>query len=171
MAMSLTSILCILMGIEARPQDWTACSGVPSQLSMRDSHHLLMSILTCESIGHHLLPMLPLGQNMTATALHGMAAPKQTQFQMTDTTVRWAMRSALTTQNPVMTLVHVAWRAGSAYTKWLGHPLVHVLLRVKACRNPRWHATYYHVHLGKVKAHAGVKGNILANAAAKQVVT
>ena len=48
---------------------------------------------------------------------------------------------ALTTQAPVMTLVHVAWRAGSAYTKWLGHPLVHVLLRVKARRNLRWHAT------------------------------
>ena len=58
-----------------------------------------------------------------------------------DTTVRWAMASALTTQASVMTLVHVAWRAGSAYTKWLGHPLVHVLLRVKACCNPRGHAT------------------------------
>ena len=55
----------------------------PSQLSMRDLHHLLMSILIHEDIGHHLLPMLPLGQNMTATALHGMAAPKQIQFQMT----------------------------------------------------------------------------------------
>ena len=51
------------------------------------------------------------------------------------------MASALTTHAPVMTLVHVAWRAGSAYTKWLGHPLVHVLLKVKARRNPRWHAT------------------------------
>ena len=40
-----------------------------------------------------------------------------------------------------MTLVHVAWMAGSAYTEWLGHPLVHVLLRVKACCNPRWQAT------------------------------
>ena len=29
----------------------------------------------------------------------------------------------------------------------------------------------HHVHLGKVKAHAGVEGNILADAAAKQVVT
>ena len=58
-----------------------------------------------------------------------------------DTTVRWAMASALTTQAPVMTLVHVAWRAGSAYNKWLGHPLVHVLLRIKARRNPQWHAT------------------------------
>ena len=55
-------------------------------------------------------------------------------------TVRWAMASALTTQAPVMTLVHVAWRAPSAYTKWLGHPLMHVPLRVKARRNPRWHA-------------------------------
>ena len=27
------------------------------------------------------------------------------------------------------------------YTKWLGHPLVHVLLRVEARHNPRWHAT------------------------------
>ena len=57
-----------------------------------------------------------------------------------DTTVRWAMALALTTQVPLMTLVHVAWRAGSAYTKWLGHPLVHVLLRVKARRNPQWRA-------------------------------
>ena len=29
----------------------------------------------------------------------------------------------------------------------------------------------HHVHLGKVKAHAGVAGNILADAAAKMVVT
>ena len=29
----------------------------------------------------------------------------------------------------------------------------------------------HHVHLGKVKAYAGVEGNILADAAAKQVVT
>ena len=29
----------------------------------------------------------------------------------------------------------------------------------------------HHVHLGKVKAHAGVEGDILADAAAKQVVT
>ena len=58
-----------------------------------------------------------------------------------DMTVRWAMALPSTTQAPVMTLVHVAWRAGSAYTKWLGHPLVHVLLRVKACCNPRGHAT------------------------------
>ena len=29
----------------------------------------------------------------------------------------------------------------------------------------------HHVHLDKVKAHAGVEGNILADAAAKQVVT
>ena len=81
--MSLTSILCKLVGIEGSHQDWTACQGVPSQLSMRDLHYLLMSILTRKSIGHHLLPMLPLGQNMTATAVHGMAAPKQIQFQMT----------------------------------------------------------------------------------------
>ena len=58
-----------------------------------------------------------------------------------ETTVRWAMASALNTQAPMMTLVHVAWRAGSACTKWLGHPLVHVLLRIKTHRNPRWHAT------------------------------
>ena len=31
--------------------------------------------------------------------------------------------------------------------------------------------TGHHIHLGEVKAHAGVEGNILANAAAKQVVT
>ena len=74
-----------------------------------------MSILTHKSIGHRLVPMLPLGQNIAATALHGMAGPMQTQFQMTvpnganmDMTVIWAMASALTTQAPVVTLVHVA---------------------------------------------------------------
>ena len=46
---------------------------------MRDSYVLLMSILVHEATGHLLLPMLPLGQNLTATALHGMAAPRQTQ--------------------------------------------------------------------------------------------
>ena len=50
------------------------------------------------------------------------------------------MASALTTQAPVMILVHVAWRAESTYTKWLGHPLVHVLLMIKARLNPQWHA-------------------------------
>ena len=58
-----------------------------------------------------------------------------------DMTVRGAMASVRTTQSPVMTLMHIAWRTGSAYIKWLGHPLVHVLLNVKARRNPRWHAT------------------------------
>ena len=77
-----------------------------------------------------------------STAWHGCSQANPVSDDDTmDMTVRWAMASALTTQNPVMTLVHVAWRAGSAYTKWLGHPLVHVLLRVKARRNPRWHAT------------------------------
>ena len=50
------------------------------------------------------------------------------------------MVSALVTQAPVVTLVHVAGRAGFAYTNWLGHPLVHVQLRVKACRHPQRHA-------------------------------
>ena len=77
-----------------------------------------------------------------STAWHGCSQANPISDDGTmDTTVRWAMASALTTQSPVMTLVHVAWRAGSAYTKWLGHPLVHVLLRVKARRNPQWHAT------------------------------
>ena len=30
-----------------------------------------------------VIQLLPLGHNMTATALYGMAAPKQTQSQMT----------------------------------------------------------------------------------------
>ena len=38
---------------------------------------------------------------------------------------------------PVVTMVHVTGREGYAYTKWLGHPLMHVLLRAKARRNPR----------------------------------
>ena len=57
-----------------------------------------------------------------------------------DKTIRWAMASALTTQAPVMTVVHVASKPDSAYTKWLGHPLVHVLLKIKARRNPQWQA-------------------------------
>ena len=77
-----------------------------------------------------------------STAWHGCSQANPVSDDSTmDMTVRWAMASALTTQNPVMTLVHVAWRTGPAYTKWLGHPLVHVLLRVKACCNPRGHAT------------------------------
>ena len=76
-----------------------------------------------------------------STAWHGFSQANPVSDDGTmDTTVGWAMASALTTQAPVMTLVHVPWRAGSAYTKWLGHPLVHVLLRVKARRNPHWHA-------------------------------
>ena len=138
--------MCMLVGIGARSQDWTACRGVPSQLSMTESHHLLMSTLIHECDGRYLLPMLPLGQNPTATALHSMAAPKHpvSDDGIMDTTVRWVMASALTTLAPVMTLVHVAWSTGSAYTKWLYHPLVYVfnvLLRVKARRDPWWHAT------------------------------
>ena len=63
MVVSLTSILCISVGIGGKPQDWTAREGVPSHLSLRHLHHLLMSILLCKSIGFHLLPMLPMGQN------------------------------------------------------------------------------------------------------------
>ena len=57
-----------------------------------------------------------------------------------DTTIRWAMASALTTQAPVMTVVYVASKPDSAYTKWLGHPLVHFLLKIKARCNSQWQA-------------------------------
>ena len=45
------------------------------------------------------------------------------------------MASTRTTQALMMTLVYVAWRAGFAYTKCLGlgHPVVHVLARVRVC--------------------------------------
>ena len=39
-----------------------------------------------------------------------------------------------------MTVVHVAPTPDSGYTKWLGHPMVHVLLKIKARRNPQWQA-------------------------------
>ena len=50
------------------------------------------------------------------------------------------MACALTSQAPVMTPVHAASKPDSAYSKWLGHFLVHVLIRTKACRNPQWQA-------------------------------
>ena len=40
----------------------------------------------------------------------------------------------------MMTLVHVASKPDSAYTKWLGHPLAHVSIRIEARRNPQWQA-------------------------------
>ena len=77
-----------------------------------------------------------------STVWHGCSQANPVSDDATmDIAVRWALASALTTQAPVMTLVHVAWRTGSACTKWLGHPLVHVLLRLKGRRNPQWHAT------------------------------
>lgn len=58
-----------------------------------------------------------------------------------DTTIRWGMASALTTQASLMAVVHVASKPDSAYTKWLGHHLLHVLLKIQARRNPQWQAT------------------------------
>ncbi len=50
-----------------------------------------------------------------------------------DKAVRWAMASALSTDEPVLTVMSLAYKSGSAFTNWLGHPLVHILLK---CRRP-----------------------------------
>ena len=110
---------------------------------MRDVHPLLMSTPAQASIGHPLLSMLPLEQSMTAGALHGKAAPKPVHLQRKmlwtqPSDGQWPLQA--TTQAPVMTVVHVSSKLDSAYTKWLGHRLVHVLLRIKAGRNPQWQA-------------------------------
>ena len=56
---------------------------------------------------------------------------------MMDTAVRWAMASALTTQDPVLTIMNLNVQPASACTKWLGHPLVHVMLRIQPRRNAK----------------------------------
>ncbi len=48
-----------------------------------------------------------------------------------DKAVRWAMASALITDQPVLTVMSLAYKSSSAFTKWLGHPLVHILLKCK----------------------------------------
>ena len=56
------------------------------------------------------------------------ASPPFTDEEM-DKAVRWAMASALTASLPVLTFMPLSGKRKAAYTKWLGHPLVHVLLR------------------------------------------
>ncbi len=41
------------------------------------------------------------------------------------------MASALSTDQPVLTFMSLAYKSSSAFTKWLGHPLVHILLKCK----------------------------------------
>ncbi len=48
-----------------------------------------------------------------------------------DKAVGWAMASALSTDEPVLTVMSLAYKSSSAFTKWLGHPLVHILLKCK----------------------------------------
>ncbi len=48
-----------------------------------------------------------------------------------DKAVRWAMASALITDQPVLTVMSLAYKSSSAFTKWLGHPFVHILLKCK----------------------------------------
>ena len=69
-------------------------------------------------------------QDGYSTAWDGcsQASPPFSEEEM-DKAVRWAMASALTTAAPVLTIMPLSWRRNAAYTKWLGHPLVHVLLK------------------------------------------
>ncbi len=48
-----------------------------------------------------------------------------------DKAARWAMASALSTDHPVLTVMSLAYKSNSAFTEWLGHPLVHILLKCK----------------------------------------
>ena len=63
------------------------------------------------------------------------------QEDMMDTAVGWAMASALTTQEPVLTIMNLSLQPRSACTKWLGHPLVHVMLKIQPRRNANWCAS------------------------------
>ena len=51
------------------------------------------------------------------------------------------MASALTTQDPVLTIMNLSLQPRSACTKWLGHPLVHVMLKIQPRRNANWCAS------------------------------
>ncbi len=46
-----------------------------------------------------------------------------------DKVVKWAMASALSTDQPMLNVMSLAYKSSSAFTKWLGHPLVHILLK------------------------------------------
>ncbi len=52
-------------------------------------------------------------------------------YEEMDKAVRWAMASALITAQPVLTVMSLAYKSSSAFTKWLGHPLVRILLKCK----------------------------------------
>ena len=77
-----------------------------------------------------------------STAWRGCSqADPPRQEDMMDTTVRWAMASALTTQDPVLTIMNLSLQPRSACTKWLGHPLVHVMLKIQPWHNANWCAS------------------------------
>ncbi len=83
-------------------------------------------------IGPQLLQTLRLMQELIFTALHGRAALKQnppSADEETDKAVRWAMVSAPSTEQPVLTVMSLAYMGSSAFRKLLGHPLVHILLQ------------------------------------------
>ncbi len=44
-----------------------------------------------------------------------------------DEAVRWAKASVLSTDQPVLTIMSLAYKSSSAFTKWLGHLLVQIL--------------------------------------------
>ena len=87
-----------------------------------------------ETTGHPLLGTLFLGHSMIATVLpangcsQATGSPPSDDAEM-DKAMRWAIASALTIDGPVMTVLHLASKTNSAYTKWSGHPLVHVLMK------------------------------------------
>ena len=56
------------------------------------------------------------------------ASPPADDAEM-DKAMKWAIASALTIDGPVMTVLHLASKTNLAYIKWLGHPLVHVLMK------------------------------------------
>ena len=109
------------------------CLRATSQTAMRDLHLLLM-----------YMPPLDNWTPSAADSAFGaitdcysaawegcsQANPPSADEEM-DKAVRWAMASALSTDQPVLTVMSLAYKGSSAFTKWLGHPLVHLLLKCK----------------------------------------
>ena len=63
-----------------------------------------------------------------------------------DTAVRWAMASALTAQDPALTIMNLNEPPASACTvncvsNWQEHPLVHVMFKIQPRRNANWCAS------------------------------
>ena len=79
-----------------------------------------------------------------STAWQGCSQADPTRLEdMMDTAVGWAMASALTTQDPVMTIMNLNVQPASACAKWLEHPLVHVMLKIQPRRNANWSASRF----------------------------